>query len=441
MAKNPLKNNRKEQFRKVAFVALLGSVALLLVTLTADARRSPFKPLTIFARALAYIEMSYVEPVDQQELVYGAIRGMLDTLDPHTAFLDPREYEILESDTEGRFAGIGVEVALRDGWLTILSVFDDGPAQRAGLQPGDRFVAIDDEDARDIRLSDAVRKMRGKPGTKVRVSIRRDSSEKNLERELTRAFIDLDPVDTRLLPDRVLYVKLKAFQEGATTELRKAIDEAALKAKGAGGIVGIMLDLRNNGGGLLREAVAVSDEFLSQGLIVSTGGRDGQHKRAFSAHKRATRPRWPMVVLVNEQTASAAEIVAGALRDSERATLVGARTFGKGSVQEVIELPDGSALKLTIARYYTPRGDSIQAQGIAPDIRVTQATKDEAGGAVIREESLDGHLPASKAGSNKGGKQSGKDVVQDASGQIALEFPDDLQAQIAYQTLRKQIDG
>ncbi len=436
MAENSLKTNRKGgPFRIIALVVAITVVAAVALELTADARRSPFKPLTIFARALAYIEMSYVEPVDQQQLVYGAIRGMVDALDPHTTFLDPEEFRILESDTEGRFAGIGVEVAMRDGWLTILSVFEGGPAAKAGLLPGDRFIAIEQEDARDIRLFEAVRKMRGKPGTIVHVSIRRASSSKTLEKALTRAFIDVDPVDSRLLPDRVQYLQLKAFQETAAEEVRKAIDQAVLATRGKGGLRGLLIDLRDNGGGLLGQAVLVSDEFLSGNVIVSTRGRDGKLLREFRANKRATRPRWPLVVLVNERTASASEIVAGALSDHKRATLVGVRTFGKGSVQEVIELPDGSALKLTIARYYTPKGRSIQAQGIEPDIVVEQPAGN---GPVIREESLDGHLAPSKTKKKRGRKDSaGANDVQDASGETPIVFPNDHQAQVGYQELRR----
>lgn len=435
MREKLLKPNRKAALRAFGTLVAVTVVAAVGFELTADARRSPFKPLTIFARALAHIEVSYVEPVDQEQLVYGAIRGMVGALDPHTQFLDPAEYRILQSDTEGRFAGIGVEVAIRDGWLTVLSVFDDGPAAKAGLLPGDRFLTIEAEDARDIRLIDAVRKMRGKPGTQVRVSIRRDGLNEALERTLTRAFIDVVPVASKLV-GRVLYLQLKAFQEGAVDKLRDAIDVAALQTRDQGGLEGLLIDLRDNGGGLLQQAVLVSDEFLSKGLIVSTRGRDGEQLREFRAQKRGTRPGWPIVVLVNERTASAAEIVAGALVDHKRASLVGVRTFGKGSVQEVIELPDESALKLTVALYYTPSGRSIQAQGIEPSLIVEQHKGD---GPVVREESLDRHLVAASEKGKREAKRKSEGEVRAVAGETAAKFPDDHQAQVGYQELRRLI--
>ncbi len=324
---------------RLLVVAMLALALLLVMVSDAPARRSPFEPLSIFARALAYVEVSYVEPIDQKTLVYGAIRGLADSLDPHSVFLDPEEYQILRSDAEGRFAGVGVEVSTRDGWLTILSVFDGGPAAEAGLRPGDRFLSIEGEDARDVRLYDAVRWIRGEPGTEVTVSIRREGQEEALERTLTRAFIEVDPIEMKVLDGGVVYLRIKAFQDGATRQLSDTLDEAVVALRKGGGVQGLLLDLRDNGGGLLHEAVGVSDEFLSSGVIVSTRGRGGEMIGQYSARRAGTRPKWPMVVLINENTASASEIVAGALRDHKRAVLVGVRSFGKGSVQNVFELP------------------------------------------------------------------------------------------------------
>lgn len=422
----------------VAVSGLLGSQ----VARALPERASPFRNLGIFARALAHVEMSYVEEVDQDQLVYGAIRGMMATLDPHSTFMDPDEYRILTSDTEGQFGGIGVEIAVEDGWLTVLSVFEGGPADEAGLEAGDRFLAIKGRRARDMRIEDAIERMRGEPGTQVHVTIRRKGEAKDLPLVLTRRIIHVDAVEGRLLSDGIAYVRVKAFQENTTRDLRRVLDEAVSRARSAGGVRGVLIDLRDNAGGLLDEAVLMSDEFLGDGVIVSTRGRGGKLLSQATAHARGTRPDWPMVVLVNGYTASAAEIVAGALRDQHRAVIVGTRTFGKGSVQNIIELPDGSALKLTVARYYTPSGRSIQAEGIAPDMVVQQIAADKLPEALARPESvseasLEGHLageagarPASSVGRNEP-RQGAAEGTRPAEA-----FADDYQARMAHQALR-----
>ena len=420
---------RQKSGRKILRFAIVGVLAVMLVAALASeapARRSPFEPLSIFARALAYIEVSYVEPVDQESLLYGAIRGLADSLDPHSVFLDPEEYEILKSDAEGRFAGVGVEVSTRDGWLTILSVFEGGPAAKAGLQPGDRFLSIEGEDARDVRLYDAVRRIRGEPGTGVKVTIRREGQEQAIERTLTRAFIDIDPIEMQVLDDGVVYVRIEAFQDGTARALSDALDEAVVKLRQRGGVKGLLVDLRDNGGGLLHEAVWVSDEFLTSGVIVSTRGRGREMISQYSARRAGTRPKWP---------ASASEIVAGALRDHGRAVLVGVRTFGKGSVQNVFELPGGSALKLTISRYYTPSGRSIQAEGIAPDL-VAEQPRAEGDPEPIREEELDGHLAAQSKG---GAERSVSRQAPQATGKVPQMFAEDPQGQRGYVVLRGRI--
>ncbi|MEM7137768.1 MAG: S41 family peptidase [Myxococcota bacterium] len=421
-------------------VVLIGSIAVLLIALTASeapARRSPFQPLTIFARALATIEVNYVEPVDQKSLLYGAIRGLTSALDPHSVFLDPQEYAILESDAEGRFAGVGVEVSARDGWLTVLAVFEGGPADAAGLRPGDRFLAIDGKDARDIRLYDAVQAIRGEPGTTVDVAIRREGAEHSIERTLTRAFIDVDPVESEVLADGVVYLRIRAFQDNTTDAVVAALDRAVGELRGRGGVQGLLIDLRDNGGGLLREAVLVSDQFLSSGVILTTRGRGGELIREFAARRGGTRPKWPIVILINENTASAAEIVAGALSDQGRALLVGVRTFGKGSVQNVFELPDGSALKLTVARYFTPSGRSIQAAGITPDVVIEQPTE-EGATPPIREEELEGHLSAA---AQRPTRRAAKSKPSAAPPQVDPPQPgtDDPQRDRAHQLLLNQI--
>ncbi|MFW5925948.1 MAG: S41 family peptidase [Myxococcota bacterium] len=438
---------RQSPFRRnlLLGLALLGSATVgAQVASAVPERASPFRNLGVFARALAHVEMSYVDTVDQDQLIYGAIRGMLSTVDPHSTFMDPEEYRILSSDTQGRFGGIGVEIAIQDGWLTVLSVFDDSPAARAGLQPGDRFLTIQKRDARDMRMEEAIRRMRGEPGTQVRVGIRRQGAPKALEKVLTREIIQVRAVEARVLPDRIVYVAVKAFQRDTTRELRRVIDEAVTKSRKSGGVRGVLLDLRDNAGGLLDEAILLSDEFLSEGAIVSTRGRDGKVLNEATAHARGTLPPWPMVVLVNGFTASAAEIVAGALHDHDRAVIIGTRTFGKGSVQNIIELPDDSALKLTVARYYTPKGRSIQAHGIEPDMTVQQLDPLKLPDALarpeqMREESLEGHLTAGSTGTSDVAPEAGRDEVRTGPGsgaEAGVSFQDDFQARMAHQTLR-----
>ena len=431
---------KRRAFRRGRFIgvgALLG--VLLLVASAVGARRSPFEPLSIFARALAHLETAYIEPIDQNELVYGAIRGMIGTLDPHTTFLDPEEYRILEDDTSGRFAGIGVEVSMRDGWLTVLSVFEDGPAFDQGLKPGDRFLQIDGKDARDLRLSEAVRRMRGKAGSTVRVSMRRPGADDAISATLTRAYIDLEPVEIEPFDDGIVYVQLKAFQEQTASMLSDGLDRAAVRLRDTGGVRGILLDMRNNGGGLLRQAVLVTDEFLSSGVIVSTRGRNDVLRRSFKAHRGGTRPNWPMVVLVNAQTASAAEIVAGALQDHKRGIVVGERSFGKGSVQNIIALPDGSAMKVTVSKYFTPDGTSIQAQGISPDIEVVSESESKQSEAeVLREESLPGHLPA-QPDKKKTMQEIPKIKWSVKEKGVPKSLLDDRQASVGYRALKMKI--
>jgi carboxyl-terminal processing protease len=430
-----LRSKRRKALVVATTLALSTSWAAIAWGAPADA--SPYQNLSTFARALAHIELSYVGAVDQDKLLYGAIRGMVRTLDPHSDYLDPDEYRVLASDTRGRFGGVGVEIDVRDGWLTVTAVFPNGPAQRAGLRVGDRFVGIDGLRARDMPIEDAVRRMRGAPGTQVRVTLRRDDDQAAIETTLVREIIAVDAVEARVLEDRHVYVRLRVFQETTTSELTDVLDEAVESLRTQGGIRGLLLDLRDNPGGLLDQAISVADEFLEEGVIVSTRGRGGRELAMAGARRSGTRPGWPMVVLVNGYTASAAEIVAGAMRDHGRALIVGTRTFGKGSVQNVIELPDASALKLTIARYYTPSGRSIQAEGIEPDVVIDQAATpaiDRAAG--FSEASLEGHLENESA--PRAAEQAQERVAprRAGDGQGKGPFFDDFQARLAYQTLR-----
>ncbi|NOY91344.1 MAG: S41 family peptidase [Deltaproteobacteria bacterium] len=426
--------------KALALVAVGGVMGALGVARATPEDASPYPNLGVFARALVHVETSYVEEVDQDALVYGAIRGMVATLDPHSAFLDPEEMRLLESDTDGRFAGVGVEISVRDGWLTVLSVFPGGPAALAGVKPGDRFLRLEGRQARDMRMDDAVRIMRGEPGTRVHVAIRREGEESDVELDLTRAMIEVPPVDARLLPGGVLYISLASFQSNTVDELDAALDAGVREARASGGVRGLMLDLRGNPGGLVDQAVRVSDEFLSSGVIVSTRARGGRLLSESHASRIGTRPDWPMVVLVNELSASAAEIVAGALRDHHRATLVGDRTFGKGSVQNIIDLPGGSALKLTIARYYTPSGESIQARGIEPDVSAPQDLGGRRGPeGAFREADLEGHLDGA---SPEGETSTARDTPRlPQAGAHDSSFASDSQGRTAYGVLKALIEA
>lgn len=415
------------------------------------ASQSPYSRLEIFARALAHIENSYVSEPDHEALLEGAIRGMLKVLDPHSSYLDAAELRILTDDTEGRFGGVGIEIDVQDGWLVVVRVMPGGPAERAGVLAGDRFLTIDGRPARDISIDEAITRMRGEPGTQVRATLRRSDVEQAVSVVLTRALIEVPAVVGRVLPDRIVHVALRAFQENTAEELRRVLDEAILVTAKSGGVRGVLLDLRDNPGGLLSAAVLVADEFLRDGVIVSTRARGGKLLRENRATSAGTRPDWPMVVLVNGYSASAAEIVAGALRDHQRAVLVGVRTFGKGSVQNIIDLPDGSALKLTTALYYTPSGASIQAKGIEPDVVIPQLDakvlhEAAAAGGEYAEAMLDNHLPG--ASKDAPARTTGavppsprteprKGPATGALGATtAPSFADDYQAAMAHQVLR-----
>lgn len=389
-------------------------------------RQSPYRRLGVLAQVMAHIENSYVDPVDQDRLIEGALRGMVDTLDPHSAYVSPEEYALFESDTTGEFGGVGVEIDARGEWLTVIAPIPGSPAARAGIRAGDEFISIEGRDARNMDVDTAVRRMRGTPGSRVRVELRRRGRREPMRVELVREVVHVESVDARLLPEGVGYVNLKSFQDRASEEMERALDR--LDREAGGRVRGIVLDLRNDPGGLLDEAVYLADMFLREGVIVTTRGRDGRAQDEARARVAGTRPEVPMVVLVNEYTASAAEILAGALQDHRRAMVVGTRTFGKGSVQTVIDLPDGGALKLTIARYFTPSGRSIQARGIAPDVVVQQVDLPEeptAGSAAApeRERDLERHLPNLETG----------DVAPPAVPGSDLR---DLQLRVGYQLLR-----
>ncbi len=352
----------------------------------------PYRPLDVFADVLAHVENSYVEEVDEKELVFGAIDGMMARLDPHSMFMRPDVYRQMRDDTTGEFDGLGLELTVQDGELTVISPMVESPGERAGVRPGDRVLSIDGTPTRDMTLADATRRLKGPAGTKVTLELMREGFSAPQKLVLVRDRIRTQSVDVRVLDGsrRYAYVRVRTFQERTDRNLVKALADA--RAQMGGQIRGLVLDLRNNPGGLLEQAVRVSDVFLSSGVIVTTAGRGRRNLEVERAHEKDTEPAYPMIVLVNKGTASASEIVAGALQDHGRAVIMGTPTFGKGSVQTIIELEDGSGLKLTVARYYTPKNRSIQERGIAPDVVVTEAGPSRAEEAQPGERDLKRHL-------------------------------------------------
>jgi len=360
--------------RKLLLLIAVGSVILALgcwstlrAKTTPPENQDAYQYLKLFSDVISIVQDNYVEKTDQKKLMYGAITGMLRELDPHSSFLKPDDYKELQIETKGKFGGLGIEITIRDNVLTVVSPLEDTPADKAGIQANDQIMKIDEQPTQDMSLMDAVQKMRGPKGSKVKLTILRKGLQKPLEVELVRDIISIQSVKSFILEPGFVYVRISSFQSGTAADLRKAISQAETENSG---IQGLILDLRNDPGGLLDQAVEVSDEFLDEGLIVYTGGRLENQKMRFEAHKKAKPHTYPVVVLVNSGSASASEIVAGALQDHKRAIIMGEQTFGKGSVQTVIPLNDGSALRLTTSLYYTPSGRSIQAKGITPDIVV-----------------------------------------------------------------------
>jgi carboxyl-terminal processing protease len=356
--------------------------------------RQDYESLESFSNILSIVKKNYVEDVETKNLVSGAINGMLSSLDPHSAYLTPDLYKDLQSDTQGRFGGLGIEITVKGGILTVVSPIEDTPAFKAGIKPGDQIFKIEDEFTKDMSLVDAVKKMRGLKGTKINLTIRREGAADLIELSLTRDIIRVQSVKSRSLEPGYGYVRLAQFQERSDRDVQRALEKMAAEKSG---LKGLVLDLRNNPGGLLNQAVRVSDLFLDSGLIVYTDGRIESQKQKFFAQKEGTWMDFPVVVLVNGGSASASEIVAGALQDHKRAVVLGTKTFGKGSVQTILPLDDNSALRLTTARYFTPKGRSIQATGIVPDVVIDNVVlqdgkPDERKRPSLREENLPGHL-------------------------------------------------
>src|SRR2546427_640956 len=330
-----------------------------------------YEQLRLFTEVLSIVQNQYVDEVPPKDLIYSAIKGTLRGLDPHSSFLDPESYREMQVETSGSFGGLGIEITLKDDILTVVSPIEGTPAYRAGLQTGDRIIKIDGLSTKDMQLPDAVKRMRGKPGTKVTITVVREGWTESKDFDITREQIRVQSVRSADLGGGIAYVKLRQFQEQTPGDLSGTLEKAAKS-----GMKALLLDLRNNPGGLLTAAVEVTEEFIDDGkLVVYTEGRVRNQNMRFTAHAKKSYPTLPMVVLVNQGSASASEIVAGALQDWKRAIVLGTQTFGKGSVQTIIPLSDGSGLRLTTAKYFTPNGRSIHGKGITPDI-VVELPKD-----------------------------------------------------------------
>lgn len=369
-----------------------------------------FEELKTFTDVLSVVKRDYVSDVENKKLVEGAIKGLLATLDPHSGYLDPDFYQDLQVQTKGEFGGLGIEITIKDGLLVVVAPMEGSPAERAGVRPGDIIVKIDGKYTKEFSLVDAVKRLRGPKGSPIQISMSRKGVPELIDITIVRDNIAVKSVKSRYLGDGFGYVRVSQFMEHTADDLKAAL-ESLQRESGLPELRGVILDMRNNPGGLLAQAVRVSDMFLKDGVIVYTDGRVDAQKQKFFAHEKGTQPDYPMIVLVNAGSASASEIVAGALKDHGRALVLGTQTFGKGSVQTITPLENGGALTLTTALYYTKSGNSIQARGVKPDIEVemgpTPVDAAEAGTRSpigdLREEDLPGAIGnPSKAGPSDG---------------------------------------
>ncbi len=375
----------------------------------AEGKGSDYESIELFTDVMAIVKKSYVEEVDTKKLIYGAINGMLASLDPHSSFMPPDSYKEMKIDTKGAFGGLGIEITVKDGILTVISPIEDTPAYKAGIKSGDQILKIDDKFTKDLNINDAVKRMRGLKGSTVVLTIMRETFEKPKEFSLVRDIIQIKSVRSRMLDNGYGYVRIAQFQEKTDEELSKAL--SSLQEDHKKPLSGLVLDLRNDPGGLLDQAVRVADHFVEDGLIVYTKGREKDSQMQFSPREGNKEPGCPIVVLINGGSASASEIVAGALQDHKRAVIMGTQSFGKGPVQTIIPLSDDSGLRLTTALYYTPNGRSIQAKGITPDIVVERLELPKEGnkpdGLHLREKDLENHF---EIGDKDGQQGSTKEV-------------------------------
>ena len=372
----------------------------------------PLVQLRNFSDIFARIKSDYVEKVGDKELLENAIRGMLSGLDPHSTYLDPEEYKELRIGTTGQFGGLGIQVGMHDGFVKVISPIDDTPAFKAGIKAGDLIIRLNNKPVKDMTLNNAVKLMRGKPGTSIELSVVREGEDEPIKFKLKRAIIKVKSVKSHLLEPGFGYVRVSTFQSKTAVHLKKAIADLVKQNKAP--LNGLILDLRNNPGGVLNAAADVSDLFIEKGKLVYTQGRTDDSYFEFMARPDDVMNNAPMVVLINGGSASASEIVAGALQDHKRAVLMGEKSFGKGSVQTIQELRNGGAVKFTTARYFTPSGRSIQAEGIVPDIvlkNMQMTVQKDNGFKQIKESDLSGHISNPNGDASKNKKKKG--VVMD----------------------------
>jgi len=395
----------KRDFGLIVAGATLGATLVFGQMVFADKPNAkpdiPLDELRTFSEIFGRIKNNYVESVEDKELLQNAIRGMLSGLDPHSTYLDLSDFKELREGTSGEFGGLGIEVTMEDGFVKVVSPIDDTPAARAGVLAGDLIIRLDDTPVKGLSLSEAVDIMRGKPDSKLLLTIIREGEDKPLKIELIRAIIKVKSVKQRMLEPGYGYIRISTFASRTGASLKEAI--SALKIENDGALNGLVLDLRNNPGGLLNAAIDVSDAFITKGLIVYTEGRIKDSNQKFNAKPDDLLKGAPLIVLVNGGSASASEIVAGALQDHSRAIIVGTKTFGKGSVQTVMPLTNDTAVKMTTARYFTPSGRSIQAEGIVPDIKIeaVKISATDKGLSLLREQDLSGHLENGDGDSEK----------------------------------------
>lgn len=398
----------------VAAIALAGSLSLALPTSAdtdsenivsaAEKPQLPLEDLRTFTKVFDHIRKAYVRDIDDSTLLEYAIKGMLSELDPHSAYLDASDFEDLQVNTSGEFGGLGIEVGMEDGYVKVISPIDDTPAKKAGVEAGDLIIKLDGDSVKGLSLNEAVNKMRGKKGSDLEVTIVREGADKPFELNITRDTISVRSVRTRMLEDGYGYLRIAQFQVNTGKDVVKELNKLKAEQIELGQpLKGLVLDLRNNPGGVLQASVEVADAFLNDGLIVYTEGKIENAELTYSAMPGDDTDGLPLVVLINGGSASASEIVAGALQDHERGIIMGTRSFGKGSVQTVMPISDETAIKMTTALYFTPNGRSIQAQGIEPDVLVERAkvTKLEERGGRVTEADLKGHL-----GNGNGGDES-----------------------------------
>ncbi len=416
--------------RPILIVSICIAVLLAATPLVVEAESNRYDPLKRFSQVMDMVETYYVRDVTRSELVDGAVKGMLQELDPHSAYMDKEAFAEMQVHTSGEFSGIGIEISIRNSRLVVVSPIEDSPAYRAGVKAGDIILEIDGVSTQDITLADAVKRIRGPKGEAVVLTILHKNTKVPEEIEIIRDTISIESVKSDMLEPGYLYLRLTKFNEHTTEEMRAAIKQAQQQ----GALNGIVLDLRNNPGGLLDQAVDVADAFLSEGKIVYIQGRSEASRKDYLARSQGADLDTNVVVLVNAGSASASEIVAGALQDHERALLIGEPTFGKGSVQTIIPLSDGGGMKLTTALYYTPNGRSIQAEGIIPDLHIPPVTEDDFDVFSLRERDLNRHLEngEEEGETNPENERIRTMLEEDNQLRLALKFVKNLPAMKAF---------